>query len=375
MKKVLVVLAILGLCVGSFAATHVFWAKATTNAYNLQDNAGGKGPGLAAGVVVHEGNMATGTLAQHSGANADQFVCGSGLDDAQGRCGWFWAKDLCDASGTITSAKFRAEYRDGWCGNALCNSGPVAINRGVVDFQGNLDFWGGADMVDGAANWKDDANLIGSFMGYNIMDPTIKAGDTLNYTAPTGSDGIASVLDGQFMEVDCTPQVQWILQNTVAAGNPSALSGQYAVVFLVTPGMGSTGKINSYTQENGPGGVTTGCFSDAPWTTDGNTGHIVVEGDLVVGVEKAAAKVALSGIALAQNVPNPFVPKTTIAYNTDNRNGSIKIYDANGKLVHSQNVSGKGSIEWNAGNMVSGIYAYRLTVGNKVISKKMILMK
>jgi len=378
MKKILVVLAVLGLCVLGYSAsaTHVFWYKATANAYNLQDNAGGKGPGLPSGVVVHEGKMATGGLNQSSGSNADQLVIGSGLDDTQGRCGWFWSKDLCDMAGTATSAKFRAEFRDGWCGNALCNSGPVAIHRGVVDFQGNLDFWGSADAVDDAANWKDDANLIGSFMGFNIMDPEIKASDTLNYTAPAAkpSEIDASVLDGQFLEVDCTPQVNWILQNTAAAGNPSGLSGEYAVVFLVTPGMGSTGKVNSYTQENCPGGVTTGCVSDAPWTTDGNTGHLVLVGDLT-SVEKSSAKVALNTVSLSQNTPNPFMPHTSIAYNTNGRNGSLKIFDATGRQVYTQSVNGKSSIEWNAGNNVSGIYMYRLTVGSQVISKKMILMK
>jgi hypothetical protein len=87
------------------------------------------------------------------------------------------------------------------------------------------------------------------------------------------------------------------------------------------------------------------------------------------------AKVALSGVTLSQNMPNPFMPKTTIGYNTDSKNGSLKIFDAAGRMVYSQSVTGKGSVEWNAGKNVSGIYVYRLTVGSKVISKKMMLMK
>jgi len=372
MKKVLVVLAVLGLCALGYSATanHVFWYNATTAAYGLTAS---PGPNLQGTLVVHEGKMASGGIAQHTGANYADFVFGSGLDDAQGRCAWFWSKELCDMAGTATSAKYRAEFRDGYSGSAFCNAGPIAVHRGVVDFQGNLDFWGSADAVDNAANWKDDANLIGSFMGFNIMDPEIKASDTLNFTAPAGrpSEIDASLLDGQFVELDCTPQVNWILQNTAAAGNPSGLSGQYAVVFLVTPGMGSTGKCNTYTSEDG---VRSALGNDNPWTQDGNSGHLLLVGDLT-SVEKSAAKVALNTVSLSQNTPNPFMPHTSIAYNTNGKSGSLKIFDATGRQVHTQSVNGKSSIEWNAGNNVSGIYMYRLTVGSQVISKKMILMK
>jgi hypothetical protein len=372
MRNAMIFLGILVYFTGTLAATHVFWYKATTNGYDLQANAGGKGPNLPAGVVVHQGKIATGSVAQHTNSNGDAFVVGSGTDDTQGRCGWFWSQDLCGLTGTITSAKIRAEYRDGWSGNAFCNAGPIAINRGVVDFADNLVFWGDASSVPGDATWRDDANMVGSFMFYSAVGEAKKADDVLNITAPAGrvDDISGSVLDGQFMEIDCTPQVQWILANTAVAGNPSGLSGQYAIVFLVAPNQGDTGKINTYSFEN----CVPGLGSDAPWTTDGNTAHLVLEGD-VVSVEKASVKVPLSGISLAQNSPNPFMPKTVIAYNTDSKNGDIKIYDANGKLVHTAAVSGKGSIEWNASSMVSGIYMYRLTVGSKVISKKMILMK
>jgi len=372
MKKFLAVLAVFSFCTCLYPETHVFWFKATTLGYNLQDNAGGKGPALPAGAIVHEGNMATGAVAQHNGSNGPDFVCGSGLDDIQGRCGWFWSKDLCHLTGSVSSAKFRAEHRDGWAGNAFCNSGPIAIHRGVVDFQSNIDFWGGEDLVDAAANWKDDANLIGSFMAFNIMDPDIKAGDTLNITAPAGrpSEIDQSILDGQFLEVDCTPQVNWILAHTKEAGE-AVLSGQYAIVFLVTPGQGSTGKINGYTNENL---VRSVMGSDAPWTQDGNTAHLVMDG--TVSVEKKTTQPVLAGISLSQNSPNPFRPATAINYNTGLSNsGTLKIYNAAGAAVMSKSVSGQGTVSWNAASSPSGLYLYRLTAGSLSVEKKMVLMK
>ena len=271
MKKLVAILAVLMLVGAGFAATHVMWYKATTNAYNLQ--ASNPGPGLAAGVTVHESIIASGGVAQHSGAASTALVFGSGLDDAQGRCAFFWSLDLDNATGTATSAKIRAEYRDGWCGNALCNSGTINIRAGVADFQGNCDTWGGPEYVPETADWQDFLNPISSSMGYDFMTPTLQSEEVINYTAAAGrpDDFSPSVLDGQFFDVDVTDQVNWILQN----------SGHYAIMLLVPVGEGNTGKVNSYSEENGPG-IPVGCDSDNPWTQDGNTCHLVIESDDLV---------------------------------------------------------------------------------------------
>ncbi|MBD3343140.1 MAG: T9SS type A sorting domain-containing protein [Candidatus Lokiarchaeota archaeon] len=62
----------------------------------------------------------------------------------------------------------------------------------------------------------------------------------------------------------------------------------------------------------------------------------------------------------------------------------LQIFDINGRLVktlvNTEQQPGVYSVEWNArddaGNPVtSGIYLYRLTAGNKVLNRKMILTK
>jgi hypothetical protein len=322
------------------------------------------------GIVAH--CKAGNALTPLCGADAAYFDVGSGLDDAQGDCAWFWSGDLCHMTGIAASARFRAEFRDGWNSRAFCNAGPIAIHRGVVDFQGNLDFWGGEDSIDVATSWKDDANLIGSFMGFNIMDPWIKASDTLQFSAPAGrqSDITPSVLDGKFVELDCTPQVNWILQHTKEAGE-TALSGQYAIVFLVTPGQGSIGKVSTYTAEEG---AIPAIGSDTPWTRDGNTGHLVVEGN-ITSKENPALRDGSRSIALSQNTPNPFSARTSIAYNAGSRSGVLRIFDAGGRMVLGRPVTGRGSVEWNASQMVSGIYLCRLAVGSSAVTKRMALFK
>jgi hypothetical protein len=83
---------------------------------------------------------------------------------------------------------------------------------------------------------------------------------------------------------------------------------------------------------------------------------------------------------LSQNYPNPFNPSTTINYQVPSA-GQVKlvVFDALGRQVSSlvnefQN-AGSHSIVFNANNLSSGIYLYRLTAGSVTLTKKMQLLK
>jgi hypothetical protein len=87
-----------------------------------------------------------------------------------------------------------------------------------------------------------------------------------------------------------------------------------------------------------------------------------------------------SDYSLAQNYPNPFNPTTTINYSLPAQ-GKVRliVYDALGrevrKLVDEEKTAGTYNIEFNAEGLASGMYFYRLSAGEMVISKKMILLK
>jgi probable HAF family extracellular repeat protein len=86
------------------------------------------------------------------------------------------------------------------------------------------------------------------------------------------------------------------------------------------------------------------------------------------------------GFALAQNYPNPFNPTTKIRYSVpQSSNVMIKVFDILGNeietLVNEEKPVGTYEITWNAESLPSGIYFYRLSAGEFVETRKMILMK
>jgi len=84
---------------------------------------------------------------------------------------------------------------------------------------------------------------------------------------------------------------------------------------------------------------------------------------------------------LLQNYPNPFNPSTTISFNLKSGGDVVlTVYNALGETVetlfNSNMKAGNHKIDFNAADLSSGIYFYKLSVDNKFTSiKKMILMK
>ncbi|MCH7771772.1 MAG: T9SS type A sorting domain-containing protein [Bacteroidetes bacterium] len=83
---------------------------------------------------------------------------------------------------------------------------------------------------------------------------------------------------------------------------------------------------------------------------------------------------------LNQNYPNPFNPSTTISYSIPSSEYvTLEIYDILGSeialLVNKEQTAGFYNVEFNATNFPSGIYIYTLQFGNRMTSKKMILLK
>jgi hypothetical protein len=83
---------------------------------------------------------------------------------------------------------------------------------------------------------------------------------------------------------------------------------------------------------------------------------------------------------LSQNYPNPFNPSTEINYQLpSNGNVKLKVYNMMGQevmtLVNGFKEKGMYSVTFNAGNLASGLYIYKLEAGNFTQVKKMLLTK
>ncbi|MBF63947.1 MAG: hypothetical protein CL671_05005 [Balneola sp.] len=85
-------------------------------------------------------------------------------------------------------------------------------------------------------------------------------------------------------------------------------------------------------------------------------------------------------VSLLQNYPNPFNPTTNISYNLPEKaQVRLEIYSALGQkiatLVNESVVAGSHTVVWDAQNNASGIYFFRLFVGDVIKTQKMLLIK
>jgi hypothetical protein len=110
---------------------------------------------------------------------------------------------------------------------------------------------------------------------------------------------------------------------------------------------------------------------------------LAVEGDGTLDAENIDTENIT--FTLQQNYPNPFNPSTVIKYSipanvkSEMSNVKIVVFDILGRevatLVNENQKAGNYEVTFNAKNLTSGIYFYRLQSGSFVESKKMILVK
>jgi len=357
------------LFMNAFGEANVYWYDMSYGKA-MESN---PGPGLVPD-MLNVNKIVTGSRSQQTEVSSDGFVIGNGSLDNAGWCGFFWAQSFSGFYNYVSfdSAKIRGEYRNGFSGVPQCNAGAIYLRVGVADFQRMISYYGGASSIPLTAVWNDTVNPLQYTMGMNAPDDTLAAERTVRIDVPS------SGLDQQFFEIDVTPQIQWIMDNSY--------SGEYAIVFLTNIGSGSPGKVTLYAQENGilptPG-------SAAHWTTDGNTMHLVVYGyAAATGVARTGAMQPESADLSAS--PNPFNPLTTIslrvpsAHKTVPAQGSIDIYSIDGKrvrtLVAGPFAPGLHRFQFDAIDMVgnrlpSGCYLVRAAVDGKRYSLRINLMR
>jgi hypothetical protein len=103
-----------------------------------------------------------------------------------------------------------------------------------------------------------------------------------------------------------------------------------------------------------------------------------VSSDAFVGVEPVA--VVPNEIMLFPNYPNPFNPETTFSFNIGFlHETSLRIYDIQGRLIETlvdDKISpGFHTMTWNASEVATGVYFVKLISGDKIKTRKIMVLK
>ncbi|GAB5409263.1 MAG: hypothetical protein BalsKO_16280 [Balneolaceae bacterium] len=111
-----------------------------------------------------------------------------------------------------------------------------------------------------------------------------------------------------------------------------------------------------------------------------NIAWVLLNETLPISVSNENVTESINEFKLHQNYPNPFNPTTNISYSLQtNQNVVLVIFDIMGRkvstLVNERQHAGSHNILFDASNLSSGIYLYRLSNNEFSLSKKMVLLK
>jgi len=129
--------------------------------------------------------------------------------------------------------------------------------------------------------------------------------------------------------------------------------------------------------------ITTFYFNRQPSTiTFDPNNQIVIKqsAPLVVGINENEFNILPDKFVLNQNYPNPFNPVTNIEYSIPQDNFvKIQIFDITGREISTPvnefKKAGRYNISFNALNLPSGVYFYKMSAGNFSDVKRMMLVK
>ncbi len=140
-------------------------------------------------------------------------------------------------------------------------------------------------------------------------------------------------------------------ESTFPAGNPNS---------LMTPSLGSAEAIHN------PGSISLGMFEDMGWS--------------LVNTIDSDNENTIENFVLYPNYPNPFNPETKIVFKLSQKSDvKIEIFNLSGKfleiLINETKPAGLHEVKFNANNLASGVYLYRIQANNFIEMQKMLLIK
>jgi hypothetical protein len=225
--------------------------------------------------------------------------------------------------------------------------------------------WKRASKIVINGNSVDDINIyvkqFGSFNnGYtNIFGSVTFSGEGnngLNGNAKAGAF-VYAYRNGEF--------AGYAMTNAEGSYSINGLAAGYYYVFVDKPGFNESSTVMVNTGYD----ITGSPLSASADFTVTSTTSVVVD-----------RTVLPTAYVLEQNYPNPFNPTTSIRYSLPTAgNVTLKVFDIVGKevatLVNGFQQNGQYTVTFNASNLSSGMYFYRLETGSMTQVKKMVLLK
>ena len=151
----------------------------------------------------------------------------------------------------------------------------------------------------------------------------------------------------------------------------------------------TTAEDASYMIATGPIPIGVGETKKAVFAYVGGTSLALLQSNAAAAYEKYWSVTEVGGgedgnlpttAQLAQNYPNPFNPRTAIRfYLPVETEAHLDLYNLMGQkvatLADGRFKAGNHVISWDATEFSSGVYFYKLVAGDKIITKRMTLLK
>ncbi len=233
--------------------------------------------------------------------------------------------------------------------------------------QAVLEYYGVSKTQTEIAQYGTNDTNTWNWLYGNTTGPTRNGVDLiLNYFGSISSTGQANWFTLEFITAELTSRrpvpIRWGWD--AGGGHILAIHGVVdSLVYLMDPWNGPT--INTYA-----------------WVRQGSTHtwtHSLKINTTPTSVDAGSSNL-IKDYVLYQNYPNPFNPLTNISFNLPQQSFvSLKVFDLFGRevatLVFQEMSAGNYQRRWNAANMSSGIYFYRLQAGSFTKTKKLILLR
>jgi len=231
----------------------------------------------------------------------------------------------------------------------------------------------------------------GAFEGDVALTGDVQIG-TFALIAP--SDGFELNLQGESdQEIEISWEEPAANESVTYTWHADSVGGDFSDPLLSVPSDGDGSETTlTFTYETidtilNAQGVEEGETAEFIWTVTAHADDVVrfanepyeltITRNLSVSREIAETPVEFS---LSQNYPNPFNPTSTIEFTLpETADVVLEVYNINGQLVStlvdSRMNSGQHSVVFDASNLASGVYLYRIRAGNYMETRQMTLIK